>query len=975
MNQHKTTVFLLLTILVLTSIFAQSASAVLVVNKYTNEFAASSPYNEQLKLCACETKVDRIIIENTGDFIADFDVRIQSAYPNSIKVPESSFQLAPKHFKEVLVYIEDSCGVQGTFPYDVTVTNSYGRIQTLSRTIRVDMCQTALLDVTPAKVTVGLCEEGTFNVTVTNVGTFADSFSLDFGPYNGIADAEMKDLYLKPGQSYSQDVGFTFPCTEYGTKIIPFVVFTGKNGFGADAQREMEITNDYSYSIDLPASVNVCTQTTTTVPIEVSNDARVDDEVSLRVVGPSFATLSEQLVELDSREDKTVQLSIAAPEGAEGEHTITIEAIDRYGQKQKTRDITVTLADCYDPKVELRDTPEHAIEGPLVTCCGLKTYYVNVRNDGDREQLFNLAVDGPSFFELDETTVRIAPGQNMNVPLRANMPCNDARYEAEVSVWPTNAQHVNDSATIVIDSQTLRTCHMVQIDDDELRVKDDMTVLPVIVKHTGTEGGLYEITTNSTLFTVQEEDIQLFPGDQRAIHMIVKDGINLTAQERGRYIVQPVFNLVDPDLNIDYREHVGVRLEEKGFFQRLADWFFGLPWGGLGLCGWVIILLGIALLVFAVLLILIWLGIISLPSMSRFALTVIKTILVLCIVLFLVFIAFLQPPSDTVLYERVADTTDSTVIEWYQNTQKTIDMDQYFDDPDLDYLRYTVTQPRDIKLNMDGSELTLTPDHNFAGENTMVITASDSKGGVTDSPVFVLRVIPMKTMGFLDWLHAWCHYIVVVIVVAILLVLFLIVLTIKERRQDLTKDHVLVYVPNDKKTTAKPVAKTAKAPAKKTAVKKAKVMPRAVIVARAPTRTALPIKRPQKAVVRKTSVVKKASVRNAPSKRAKVTVKTRKPAKGVMIRETKSDGKTVNIEVNAPAQPSQQGPTIVTVPGAKVNEIVYIGMKGGNTVHTPYCMNARRIPRGKRVAYSTKKEAINAGLVPCRLCRPFEGGI
>src|SRR3989344_1658757 len=96
-------------------ILSSFASAELIVNKYTNDFTAESPNNEQLKLCSCETKVDRIIVQNVGNFYADFYVSINSRYPSKIRVPMQDFQLAPKHFQEVLIYIEESCQVRGAY--------------------------------------------------------------------------------------------------------------------------------------------------------------------------------------------------------------------------------------------------------------------------------------------------------------------------------------------------------------------------------------------------------------------------------------------------------------------------------------------------------------------------------------------------------------------------------------------------------------------------------------------------------------------------------------------------------------------------------------------------------------------------------------------------------------------------------------------------------------------------------------------
>jgi hypothetical protein len=141
-----------------------------------------------------------------------------------------------------------------------------------------------------------------------------------------------------------------------------------------------------------------------------------------------------------------------------------------------------------------------------------------------------------------------------------------------------------------------------------------------------------------------------------------------------------------------------------------------------------------------------------------------------------------------------------------------------------------------------------------------------------------------------------------------------------------------------------------------------------------------PKKAPIKVLAKpKTAKATKSVSASARSKQLVVLPRQRTPAfvtKGkspIVMREYKGSGQTVNIAVGQP-QASTPAQTLV-VPGVKQSEIVYVGAKGGNTVHTPYCMNARRIPRNKRVAFTTKKEAVNAGLVPCRLCRPFEGGM
>jgi hypothetical protein len=919
------------------------ASAELIVNKYTNDFTAESPNNEQLKLCSCETKVDRIIVQNVGNFYADFHVSINSRYPSKIRVPMQDFQLAPKHFQEVLIYIEESCQVRGVYDYEVVVTNSYGRERIVDRSIRVDMCENTGLDVSPDNVTVGLCNPAVFTVNVTNIGTYADSFTLNFGQYDGIAKLPLRSMYLTAGQSYAQNVSFQFACSDFGVKTVPFVLTTEKNGPGQQTFRNVDVVNQYNYALNVPTSVDVCAKTTTAIPFNISNTVDATNDVHLDINAPEFVSITHD-VHLNAFETKNITFT-ATPDQP-GVYPMTVVAFDRFGHVQKERDITLNAHNCYSPAIEIRESATAAITNPLTTCCGAKTFYVNVRNDGDRVQTFDLKVDGPSFFVLDETTVRLEPHQNVNVPLRATLPCSDQEYGAIVTVSPTGQSQVNRSAYLSINSQTTRTCHMVQIDEDELEVTENMRSVPVIVKHTGSAGGNYSIVTNSTIFTIQEDSIIMQPGDQRAVHLVPT--VNLSNQELGRYIVLPTFTFIEQ--SIDYNESLGVELQEKGLWTRFMEWLARLL-ASMTFCAWIIFLLLLLLIILLIILLAIYAGRpIFAEGLKPRTLLWFKSVLLILIVLLLIFMIFLRAPDAEMQYERVAETTNTTVLEWYQNTELTIDVSPYFSDPDKDSLVYSVSQPQDISVHIERNMLTLTPDHNFAGENTMVITANDERGGVTDSPIFILRVIPRKQLTFIQWLGVWCHYIVLIELILLLLILFLMVLTIKEYRPKPFANNVLVVVNREKRE----VKRVTKRVAKKTTAKKA-------------------VKRVKKRKTRKPQTRARAGARS----RALVVAPTRRvtAARGrqveSVVKEFRGSGQTVNIAVGQ--QPHT--PAVVAVPGYKPNEIIYIGSKAGNTVHTPYCMNARRIPKNKRIAYSTKREAVSAGLVPCKMCRPFEGGI
>ena len=107
-------------------------------------------------------------------------------------------------------------------------------------------------------------------------------------------------------------------------------------------------------------------------------------------------------------------------------------------------------------------------------------------------------------------------------------------------------------------------------------------------------------------------------------------------------------------------------------------------------------------------------------------------------------------PDPATLYE-MPDEPGEHFVTIYQDDRAILNLDMYFEDPDMDALSYTASQPKDIAAYIDGNELTLVPDRGFAGENEIVITAEDGNGGIEDSPVLSIYVVPMKDMNFMAW--------------------------------------------------------------------------------------------------------------------------------------------------------------------------------------------------------------------------------
>ena len=70
---------------------------------------------------------------------------------------------------------------------------------------------------------------------------------------------------------------------------------------------------------------------------------------------------------------------------------------------------------------------------------------------------------------------------------------------------------------------------------------------------------------------------------------------------------------------------------------------------------------------------------------------------------------------------------------WKQDTQHTLDLGQYFKDPDNDVLTFTATRTDNIDISIVGDKALLTPSYGWSGRERAVFMADDGKGGLVKS--------------------------------------------------------------------------------------------------------------------------------------------------------------------------------------------------------------------------------------------------
>jgi PGF-pre-PGF domain-containing protein len=108
---------------------------------------------------------------------------------------------------------------------------------------------------------------------------------------------------------------------------------------------------------------------------------------------------------------------------------------------------------------------------------------------------------------------------------------------------------------------------------------------------------------------------------------------------------------------------------------------------------------------------------------------------------------------------------------WKQDTQYTLDLDQFFKDPDGDVLLYSSSPTENIEVMFAGGNAVFTPHYGWSGTERVVFTADDGKGGIVKSNAVELIVEPDVIPAY--WKrHAGSIFGLAVLVLVILGVIF-----------------------------------------------------------------------------------------------------------------------------------------------------------------------------------------------------------
>jgi len=830
MKQGKILIVLLIAITLIAS-----ANAELIVNKYSNDFMLGSPIVNRLKACSCETLVDPVYIENTGNFAADYKISILSDNADWFKLSEQDFPLQPGERKTIVVYTQIPCGYNGENTFEVKAESSFGREKKLIQTIDITKCQNSLMKVFAQKQVANLGESVDYLIRVKNIGEFVEEYKLDFGSFNEFMLLKGKDIsknasfFLYPGQTKDIQATLKLPFSFYGDYEIPFKVYSEKNKAHDTKIIKLTIENQYDHSIILDKEANVCSKIQEKINFEVKNNINFENNYEVKVKGASFLNFEPKTFHLDGNESKNITLFTNPNNKELGNHKVIVSVKSVYGDIEKSKLLNLNVRDCFNYEAGfqamVKGEPKLVNTYQETTCCGPKNYQLTVHNLGETKEAYEILYNAPSWFSSSTKVVNLKPDEMVNIDFTADLPCSDEVYEIPVEVVLKKHPEIKNTALFKINSLSQESCHKVSVDEQKIVLDKDTKIIPVIVENTGVEGGSYELLVKGQLYKgTLEPSVEVAPGKKKIIHLLTQD--NLTEYFKGKYKgeLNLTLNITTNNRSIIYSKQFVSKLKNKGFFQKVWEKMTGFNYNDISPCMYSLIVLAIITLLMIVFTTMVVTGKAQWFSKGLFtdtALLIAKIVISLLLVLAIISLILAPSPSKASFYEAPIQGEQALTYQWYQNENHAIDLSQYFIDPDNDNLSFSANSPNNIDVEIIDSIAILKPKRNFAGSEQVVFSATDSEGAVTDSPIFTLIVLQKKDLSAFDWVKKFCTQInySLLILIFILALLALVFVKTKKNKNNIKKLKAPIppKMTSRKKTTKKTVKRNNKKTTKRSA--------------------------------------------------------------------------------------------------------------------------------------------------------------
>ena len=325
--------------------------------------------------------------------------------------------------------------VSETFNVRASSTTSYAT-HTMDVTFDTETCYNSQISVNPESAEVAAFTPAEFDVTVQNMGTREDSFTLS----SDRGQLSTTSLDISPGTTSTATVTYT-PDTIGEQELT----INAEGNSQASQTVSLNSNNGMSSNVEFDRQRTVCRDESATYTLTVENDGEAEETYSL---SSNIGTVLEDEVTLEPGESIETGLEVNASDKEDGEHEVIFESESTtFGEPVNSDSTTFTVENCWD--VELNIVPEIASAGENMSTI----YEISVRNPGTQENTYRMTHEGPEWISIRPETITVAPGQTESVYMYAGVPFEKKGQVEITAIAEGNEVRASRTVDLVINEE------------------------------------------------------------------------------------------------------------------------------------------------------------------------------------------------------------------------------------------------------------------------------------------------------------------------------------------------------------------------------------------------------------------------------------------------------------------------------------------------------------------------------------------
>jgi uncharacterized membrane protein len=413
--------------------FSVTAESRATNQRYSEEFLATvirdhdvTAEVDQTSRTVCRGETATYTVEVTNDGIQQEEFQLSADYG---ELSQNRVTLEDGETKTVTLTTSSENDVTENFNLRVASTTSYSQDITNLR-FNSETCYDSEVSVTPTKQRNAGGSTATFDITVRNLGTREDAFTLSANK------GEFTENNVEVEGGESQTLRLDTEVEELGQRTIN-IRAEGRSSSSATATLQTDNGNNMQISFE-NRRVSVCETEQATVETVIENTGETDETYSLET---NSGTLEQEEVEIEAGETETVETLVDATQLETGSYRVeTTATATSYGEPAKSGTARVVVENCYDVSVNVVPQVASAGENRSVI------YEINVENPGTVGNTYELQHEGPEWISIKPEELTVGPGQTETSYMYAGIPF---KKQGNVQITATaTGNNAEDSQTV-----------------------------------------------------------------------------------------------------------------------------------------------------------------------------------------------------------------------------------------------------------------------------------------------------------------------------------------------------------------------------------------------------------------------------------------------------------------------------------------------------------------------------------------------